>query len=50
MRLFIGLLYQPWMVDGDGCGAIGGMNEWQGKPEYSERTCLCAALLTSDPT
>jgi hypothetical protein len=23
---FIGLLYQPWMVDGDDCGAISGMN------------------------
>jgi hypothetical protein len=28
---FIGLLYQPWMIDGDDCGAVGGMNEWQGK-------------------
>jgi hypothetical protein len=24
--------YQPWMTDGDVCGAISGMNEWQGKP------------------
>jgi hypothetical protein len=38
LRPFIGLLYQPWMVDGDDCGAIGGMNEWQGKPKYSEVT------------
>jgi hypothetical protein len=22
--------YQPWMIDGDDCGAISGMNEWQG--------------------
>jgi hypothetical protein len=27
LRPFIGLLYQPWMIDGDDCGAIGGMNE-----------------------
>jgi hypothetical protein len=25
------------------------MNEWQGKPEYSEKTCLSAALSTTDP-
>jgi hypothetical protein len=31
----IGLLYQPWIIDGDGCGAINGMNEWQGKLKYS---------------
>jgi hypothetical protein len=24
---FIGLLYQPWMIDGDDSGAISGMNE-----------------------
>jgi hypothetical protein len=26
LRSFIGLLYQPWMIDGDDCGAISGMN------------------------
>jgi hypothetical protein len=26
---FIGLLYQPWMIDDDDCGAIGGMNDWK---------------------
>jgi hypothetical protein len=26
LRLFIGLLYQPWMIDGDDCGAISGMS------------------------
>jgi hypothetical protein len=26
------------MIDGDDCGAIGGMNEWQGKSKYSEKT------------
>jgi hypothetical protein len=25
------------MIDGDDCGEISGMNEWQGKPEFSER-------------
>jgi hypothetical protein len=27
---FIGLLYQPWIIDGDDCGAISVMNEWHG--------------------
>jgi hypothetical protein len=42
------LLYQSWMIDGDGCGAISGMNEWQGKPKYWEKTCPSAT--TTDPT
>jgi hypothetical protein len=25
---FIGLLYRPWMTDGDDCGAVSGMNVW----------------------
>jgi hypothetical protein len=25
-------------LDGDDCGAVGGMNEWQGKPRYWEET------------
>jgi hypothetical protein len=37
LRPFIGLLYQPWMIDGDDCGAISGMNEWQGKPKHSKK-------------
>jgi hypothetical protein len=28
LRPFIDLLYQPWMIDGDDCGEISGMNEW----------------------
>jgi hypothetical protein len=27
LKPFIGLLYQHWMVDGDNCAAVGGMNE-----------------------
>jgi hypothetical protein len=46
---FIGLLYQSWMVDSDECGAIGGINEWQWKPMYTEETCPCALTIT-DPT
>jgi hypothetical protein len=38
------------MIDGDDCGAVGGMDEWQGKPEYWEETCPSAALSTTDPT
>jgi hypothetical protein len=34
--------YQPWMIDGDDCGAISGMIEKQGKPMYSEETCPSA--------
>jgi hypothetical protein len=26
------LLYKPQMIDEDDCGAIGGMKDWQGKP------------------
>jgi hypothetical protein len=41
LRSFIGLLHQPRLIDDDDddCGAISGMNEWQGKPKYRERTC-----------
>jgi hypothetical protein len=28
------------MIDGDDCGAVGGMNEWQGKPKYWEENML----------
>jgi hypothetical protein len=42
----IGLLYQPWMIDGDCSGVISGMNEGQGKPKYSEQSCHSAALST----
>jgi hypothetical protein len=38
------------MIDGDGCGTISGMNEWQGKPKYLEETCRSADLSTTDPT
>jgi hypothetical protein len=29
LRPFTGLLYRPWMIDGDDCGAISGLNEWR---------------------
>jgi hypothetical protein len=38
------------MMDGDDCGAVSAMNEWQGKPKYPEETCPSAALSTTDPT
>jgi hypothetical protein len=50
LRPFIGLLYQPWMIDGDNCDAISGMNEWHGKPKHSEETCFSAALSITDAT
>jgi hypothetical protein len=34
LRPFIDLLHQPLMTDDD-CGAIGGVNEWQGKGKAS---------------
>jgi hypothetical protein len=37
----VALLYPPQMID-DG--------DWQGKPKYSEKTCLSATLSTTDPT
>jgi hypothetical protein len=46
---FIGLLYQPWMIDGDDCGAISSISEWQGKPKYSKKTCSIAALCATEP-
>jgi hypothetical protein len=45
-----GLLYQPGMINGDDCGAVSGMNEWQGKLKYSEETYSSAALSTTDST
>jgi hypothetical protein len=30
--------------DNDDCGESTGMNEWQGKPKYMEKTCPSAAL------
>jgi hypothetical protein len=47
LQPFIGLLHQPWVIDGDDCGAIGGMNGWQGKPKYWEETCPSTALCTT---
>jgi hypothetical protein len=49
LRQFIGLLYQPWMRDGDDCGALSGINDWQGKLRYSEKTYHSASLSTTDP-
>jgi hypothetical protein len=38
------------MIDGNGCGALNGMNDWQGKQTYSVKTCPSAALSTTNPT
>jgi hypothetical protein len=37
------------MMDGYGSEETDGMNEWQGKLKYSDKTCLSAALATADP-
>jgi hypothetical protein len=36
--------------DDDDCRANSGINEWRGKPMYSEKNCSSAAVCTSDPT
>jgi hypothetical protein len=48
LRPLIGLLYQPWMIDGDDCGEIGIVNDWQGGPKYLPKTCPSAALSTTN--
>jgi hypothetical protein len=35
------------MIDGDDCGAISGMDEWQRKMKNSEKTCFSVALSIS---
>jgi hypothetical protein len=52
LRPLIGLLYQSLMVDDDGddCGAVRGMNDWQGKLKCSEKTFPNDALCTTNPT
>jgi hypothetical protein len=35
LQPFIGLLCQPWMIDGDDYRAVRGVNEWQGNRKYS---------------
>jgi hypothetical protein len=49
MRPIIGLIYQPWMIDGDDCGSISGVS---GKENGSTRrkTYLNAASSTTNPT
>jgi hypothetical protein len=47
---FIGLLYQACMIYYDERGAISGVNKWEGKLKYLERTCPSAILSTTDPT
>jgi hypothetical protein len=50
LRAFIFLLYQPWMIDYDDCGAVSGINDWPEKLKYSGTTCLSASLATTDST
>jgi hypothetical protein len=38
------------MIDGDDYRVLSGMNEWQRKLKYSEKTCPSATLFTTDPT
>jgi hypothetical protein len=36
--------------DDDDCGGSVGMNVWEKKSRYSEKTCPSAALSTTNPT
>jgi hypothetical protein len=47
---FTDLLYQPWVIDRDDCGAISGMGLGKGKAKYLEKACPSAVLSTTDPT
>jgi hypothetical protein len=38
------------MIDGDDCGGIGGMNDWQEKVNYLEKACPSTTLSTTDTT
>jgi hypothetical protein len=37
-----------WMIDGDNCGAVSGINERQGKPEYSKNAYPSAGFSSTD--
>jgi hypothetical protein len=47
LRSLIGLLYEPWIIGDDDCGAISGINTRQWKPKYSKKTCPSATLFTA---
>jgi hypothetical protein len=32
------------------CGVVDGIEKWQGKPKYSEKTCPSATFFTTNPT
>jgi hypothetical protein len=48
LQSFIGLLYQPWMIDGDDCGAIGGMIKWQVLKRKPAPVPLCLPQIPHD--
>jgi hypothetical protein len=52
LRPLMGLVYQSQITDDDDdeCGATGEMNEWQGKPKYSEKAYPSVPLSTINPT
>jgi hypothetical protein len=39
----------PRIIVDDNWVAVSGMNEWQRKPQYLEKTCPSAALFTTNP-
>jgi hypothetical protein len=50
LRPLIGLLYQPWIMDGgDDCAAVGRMNDWQGKLKYLAKPAPVLRCLSQIP-
>jgi hypothetical protein len=45
-----GLLYQPQMIGDGDCWRNWWIEDMQGKPKYSEKTCRSATLSTTNPT
>jgi hypothetical protein len=50
LRPLIGVLKQTRKIYAGDCRAISGINGWQGKPKYSEKTCpRCRVVSAADP-
>jgi hypothetical protein len=45
-----GLLYLPWMLDGDDYGTVGGVSGYQGLPYLLENICSITASSTTNST
>jgi hypothetical protein len=50
LRSFVVLAHHSWMIDGDDCEAISGINEWQEETGVLGKPCPSAALCITDAT